>query len=409
MTGRVLRGLGLAVVVLSLLIAGRIAYIAYGPTPGPRQLTAQVAFLAGAIDRGAGGRMQLLFPEGDYFLHALTAGASSAAAPVDLTAARAWRDHLDAPATVALFGSGMVPEHGIFQAGWALSTAVDLAMASGEQADRADVERRARAVDAAFQTSRTGFLAGYPQQYWPCDSVVGAAALARAAQLLDRPDWLRTVRAWREQVGRSVDSATGLLPHRVDEGGHALEGPRGSSQSIIQAFWPAVAQALDDQPDAATWQRFTQSFVVREAGLVGVREFPRGTAGAGDVDSGPLVLGVSASASAVTLAAARAVGARELANALSRESELLGLPVGWAGQRCYVLGLVPVGDAFLAWARSRPEAAAPVGGATPDPAWPAMIGVALLPGLLAGLLLVRAAPRPRGLRSPMRVRRVWPG
>ena len=260
---------------------------------------------------------------------------------------RALRDSLDAPEQVAVFGSGMVPEHGIFQAGWALAAAVELARASGDSADREDVRRRAGVIEEALRGSRSGFLESYPDQYWPCDTVVAASALTDAAVLLDQPEWLVTVRTWRAKtMVRSADPATGLLPHRVDSDGRSLEGPRGSSQSVIQAFWPAIGHALDGRTDIGSWLAFRRWFVVREAGLVGVREYPLGADGSGDVDSGPPVLGVSASASTVSLAAARAVGDAVLTEDLGREAELLGLPMSWRGERRYVFGALPVGDAF---------------------------------------------------------------
>ena len=310
----------------------------------------------------------------------------------------ATRDSLDAPESVAVFGSGMVPEHGIFAAGWSLMVAVEVARASGAPADAEAVRRRAVVVEEALRGSPSGFLAGYPGQYWPCDTVVAAASLASAAVLLDRPDWLATVRAWREQVaGPSgpVGPSLGLLPHRVDATGAALEGPRGSSQSIIQAFWPTIGSALGERPDERSWELFRAAFVVREAGLVGVREYPLGTTGAGDVDSGPLPLGVSLSASAVTLAAARANGDSALAADLSREAELLGLPVSWAGTRRYAFGAVPVGDAFLAWARTRPLADPGTATVepTPRPWWPLHFGVCLLPAALLAALALRRATR----------------
>jgi hypothetical protein len=123
--------------------------------------------------------MQQLFPEGSFFLRALTASAATAGPDPDLDEARALRDGLDAPQSVAVFGSG-----------------------------------------------------------W-CPSTAGV--------LLDQSDWLATVRDWRNQVADPAGPggpSLGLLPHRVDETGAALEGPRGSSQSIIQAFWPTVASAL---------------------------------------------------------------------------------------------------------------------------------------------------------------------
>ena len=372
------------IMIISLLIAGRVAWVGYGPSADAEDVRAQVKFLARAIDRGAGADMQQLFPEGDFFLSALTA---SAAAHSDLGLARRLRDQLGSPSMVSTFGSGMVPEHGIFQAGWTLAVSVDIANTTAghadgvSQGDRVEVERLATVVNSALPTSSSGFLAGYPEQFWPCDTVVAAAALARAAVLLDRPEWLRTVRTWRDRVSRQVDPATGLLPHRVDASGAALDSPRGSSQSIIQAFWPSIALTLDDRPDHDTWSRFTAAFVTREVGLVGVREFPRGTAGAGDVDSGPLILGVSASASVVTLAAARAVGDEAVAQSLNREAELLGLPLGGFGQRRYALGALPVGDAFVAWARSQnPSASQP--STSPTTFWPGLMLVALIPAVL---------------------------
>lgn len=370
--------------VPGIALAGRVGWVGYGPAPGPEELTGQLRFLEAALSRGEAERMQELFPEGSYFLRALTAMAETADPDGDLDLARRLLAGLDEPESVAVFGSGMVPEHGIFQAGWALAVSVELARASGDRADAEDVRRRAVVVDAALRDSRTGFLEGYPGQYWPCDSVVAASTLADAAVLLGKGEWLDTVRRWRDRVGVAADPATGLLPHRVGDGGRMLEGPRGSSQSIIQAFWPSIGRALDGRADPQTWWRFHGAFVVRKAGLVGVREYPKGTTGEGDVDSGPLVVGVSASASAVTLAAARSVGDQALADDLTRQAELLGLPVAWRGQRRYAFGALPVGDAFLAWARSRPVSAA-----VPAPEafesvrtwWPVWVGLGLLPGM----------------------------
>ena len=397
---RVLLSLLAAVAVLGLAMAGRVAWIGYGPQPGPSVTADQVRFLHASIAAGDGARMQQLFPEGDFFLRALTAMAGAGTPSADLGAVRALRDSLDAPESLAVFGSGMVPEHGIFQAGWALAVAVDLARASGDPADREDVRRRARTVETALRGSAAGFLQSYPGQYWPCDTVVAAGALTDAAVLLDQPDWLATVRAWRAQAQRFADPATGLLPHRVDGEGRSLEGPRGSSQSVIQAFWPMVDRGLDGRQDLESWSAFRREFLVREAGLVGVREYPRGTDGRGDVDSGPLLLGVSASASTITLAAARANGDPALAEDLSREAELLGLPTAWGGQRRYALGILPVGDAFLAWARTRTAAEPLPADVDPEagrPWWPAFAVPFLVP--VAVLVAVGLPHWPRARRG----------
>ena len=223
---RVLVGLLALAAVLGLAVALRITWVGYGPPPASRVAEAQTRFLQRAIADGAGDQMQQLFPEGDYFLRALTAMAEARTRRPDLAAVRALRDSLDRPESVAVFGSGMVPEHGIFQVGWALAVAVDLARASGAPADADDVRRRAAVVESALRGSRSGFLEGYPGQYWPCDTVVAASALADAAVLLERPSWLDTVRRLAQpgDDSRRPDHRAAAAPGR-----RRRPGARGSA------------------------------------------------------------------------------------------------------------------------------------------------------------------------------------
>jgi hypothetical protein len=197
------------------------------------------------------------------------------------------------------------------------------------------------------------------------------------------------VAGWTARTAAVRDPATGLLPHRLDADGSVLEGPRASSQALMQAFLPDI----DPGAAAADYRRFVAAFVVRELGLVGVREYPVGTSGEGDVDSGPLIAGVSLSASAVALGAAHRQGDTALAGALDAEAELLALPVPWFDGRRYGFGLLPVADAFLAWARAQPAAPAGTGpNAAPGWLWPLWLLLALAP---AAVLL--AVPGTRNL------------
>jgi hypothetical protein len=90
---------------------------------------------------------------------------------------------------------------------------------------------------------------------------------------------------------------------------------------------------VDPHLGRAQYRRFRELFVAAPFGLPGVREYPRGSRGGGDVDSGPLVAGLSASASTVTLGAARVHGDHRLAGALTNAIEFLGVPLGWRGQK----------------------------------------------------------------------------
>lgn len=107
---------------------------------------------------------------------------------------------------------------------------------------------------------------------------------------------------------------------------------------------------IDPAVAAAQYAGMERTFATRLLGLLpAVREFPRGVHGEGDMDSGPVILGVSAPASVVGIAAARVTGHPRAAADLRATPEVLGLPLQWGGKRSYAFGQLAVGDAFLAW------------------------------------------------------------
>jgi hypothetical protein len=61
---------------------------------------------------------------------------------------------------------------------------------------------------------------------------------------------------------------------------------------------------------------------------------------------------VSLSATVVTIGAAQVQGDRTLAGALGDYGELAGVPVWTWSTKRYTLGVLPIGDAFLAWSKS---------------------------------------------------------
>ena len=410
-----MRVMAALVLALSGLATAHVGWAWLGPAGDEIRVGTQVAFLREALEGGAGPAMQQLFPEGDLFTHVLTGNAAArlAAGPAQragdpairaghLALARQALAALDAPRNRDLFAGVNLPPSGVFWHGWRLHLLVDLALAtagsangtaSTEDPDRQAVADEAAVLRAALQSPAGGaagdlLLQSYPGQAWPCDNVVALAALARAGDLLGTAD-RDLARRRLALLDRVRDPDTSLLAHRATPDGRVLDGPRASSQAIIMTFLPD----LDGAVARRDWAAYTRVFVVRAGGLVGVREYPIGREGAGDVDSGPLVLGVSASASAVSLAAARRVGDLTLAETLDREAELLGLGFSWGGTRRYAAGQLPVGDAFLAWARTTPIGDLTDAGvsASPRPWWALLVAAAALPGLLALLAL-------RGLR-----------
>lgn len=356
---------------------------------------AQLHFIRSALQEGAGPQMQQLFPEGYFFTHVLYGLAwveVGMRQPPDtplhteaLHEARWVLTQLDTPAGRAPFAPSLEPPFGVFYNGWSswLRGAV-LMLQPPERRDAAEVARfitDCTALAAAFDRSPTPFLSAYPGQSWPVDNVVAIAALRLHDTLLP-PRFTATIDRWIDQARTQLDPSTGLLAHSSDPAsGQPRETARGSSQSIIARFLVEI----DPEWGRADYARFREQFVTTVGGVPGVREYPVGIDGPGDVDSGPLLFGISLSATTVTLGAALLHNDRELSDALLHASEATGLPLEWGGGKRYAFGLLPVGDAFLVWSKTaRPWIAPP-----PAPILPPVVaGWWRLPYNAVSLLLV---------------------
>lgn len=359
--------------------------------------------LRGSLERGAGHDMQRLFPEGyvfSYALYGLSFTNLARAHQVDVATARreaSWAiQHIHSPAGRAAFDPSLTPAHGVFYAGWSLLVRAQAAalMQPLPAPERAQLEQTANQLASAFSAHLDAgispFLQAYPQQAWPVDSVVAMAALRWTDRALGT-DRQPLIARWLKRVHALRDPRTGLLAHRCDpQTGAALEGARGTSQSIIQSLWPVI----DAATHAESYARFRALYLRPRFGVLGVQEFPPGVVGEGDVDTGPLLLGYALSASAVAIGSARANGDVELAHTLEHEANVFGFPYSASGERRYLAGQLPIADAFIAWARSTP----PAERATPLPRvhvyWPAYL---VLPWLF--VLVAWRLQRKRSTRS----------
>lgn len=377
--------LAAAVTAAAALGAARLTL----PADSSSSVRRQLAFLRAELEAGAAGEAQRQFPEGYFFLYALyglTAVDLGRAEPVaeraDEAAAARWAlEHLDSAEGRQPFAAELRPSYGVFYRGWSnwLRGGL-LALEPGDAAVRQRFEDDSAELGAAFDESPTPFLAAYPGQAWPVDSVVAMASLALHDRLLP-PRFETTAIRWVANVRAGLDQGTALIPHTADvDTGLPTSGARGTSQSIIHRFLPQI----DPEFAGQQYARFRTLFLAAPLGLgPAVREYPRGTDGPADVDSGPLPLGISLSATAVTIGAAKAQGDESLADALARFGEVAGLPLDTPSTRRYAFGLLPIGDAFLAWSKS-----APVGPGEPS----RLVSRAWQLPLLTLFLLIAAAP-----------------
>ncbi len=203
----------------------------------------------------------------------------------------------------------------------------------------------------AYRNGETPFLPTYTGMAWPADNAVGIAALAIRDQVLN-PSYSDVVDAWVTATKERLDPELGAI--RFADGelfGMPNDGPRGESLALLSI----ILADIDAEFALSQYKIMREHFVDYVWGIPGVREYPHGVVGDSDVDSGPIVFGYSGPATAVGAGAAIVFGDDEIATAMLATAEVVGLPIEVFGKRRYIFGKLPVGDAFLAWARTVPE------------------------------------------------------
>lgn len=318
----------------------------------PRLARAQLEYLGDGLEPRA-DEMQELFPEGRVFTLALYGAAwvnVGRHARDEAEHALAQRECqrsltlLEAPASRRPFGpAGGLPNGMFYEAWthWIRGGCVLLAPVPDRSAVLfSDLAHSCERLARAFR-EQGPFVDSYPGQAWPADSVVGVAGLSLCAKWLG--EGYRTAAThWVTAARALVDPRTGLLPHTARS-----PGARGSSSVLMSTFLPDVDPTFAREQYTLCRQRFS----ARLGGILpSMSEYPDGQDGSSDVDSGPLVFGVSGPATVVGIAAARANGDESEALALRSAAEAVGLPFESGGKRRYGFGLLPIGEAFLAFA-----------------------------------------------------------
>ena len=99
----------------------------------------------------------------------------------------------------------------------------------------------------------------------------------------------------------------------------------------------------------------------RYGGLGGIEEYPEGVRGWGDIDSGPVILGISVAATGFSLAPARALQRPDIFQSLYRSAGVFGLPVNLWGEFHFYTGGAIGNALLLAMLSSGPELAPNLG------------------------------------------------
>jgi hypothetical protein len=201
----------------------------------------------------------------------------------------------------------------------------------------ADNDRMTRDFVARLESSPIGMVETYPHEIWPPDvtAVVASIGLHDTATHTDRGPFFAT---WARRFACAVD-ASGYLVQRVGNACDPLDAPRGSGTAVGSYFLGFAHRDL-----SARLYRALQGPSI--GGLGAVREYPPGQDGHGDVNAGPMFLGISVGATGFAIGAARMNGDDERSASFVRSANLAGIPTTHDGERTYVAGGL-LGDALL--------------------------------------------------------------
>lgn len=215
--------------------------------------------------------------------------------------------------------------------------------------DRWQAEHKAAVASISENLGSSGPLPiaeSYPDEGWTFCHALALVGL-RMHEVLDGGDHARERDAFLALARSSlIEPDTGLLVSEFDMQGRVQDGPEGSS------IW-AVAVALQVLEPELAADQYQRARVELGGTLLGwgyAREWPAGHGGPVDIDSGPLVPGLQASASSsgFALVASRAFGDdvwhRQLVSALGAAETVMAVSPGLAEAADN-----PVGQAVLLW------------------------------------------------------------
>ncbi|MEL6942863.1 MAG: hypothetical protein AAFO82_09360 [Bacteroidota bacterium] len=315
----------------------------------------QLHYLEKQLGRGAAQEMQSIFPEGFIFLHSLIALSWSDVAkdinpqselfPLAIKRIDQSLGRIQSEEGKQIFPKGMNPTHGAFYNGWLAYTMGSRLLLQSDALLTTRFQKTCKRIATAYQEQDYNYLKSYEGAIWPADNMLCLASL----QLHDRifnSNYRPIVDSCLLQIKANLDPETRLIPHSANiKTMQVREGARGCSQSLINNFLIEI----DSTFALEQFQIYKELFVENRLGLIGIREYPNGREGNGDIDSGPVIWDVGGAASIVGMRTFMRYGETEIARSLQNSVEAFGMPLRFKKKKRYLFGALPMADAFIAW------------------------------------------------------------
>jgi hypothetical protein len=202
--------------------------------------------------------------------------------------------------------------------------------------------RVAASLDRRMRESPTANIETYPGEWYAMDNAVVAAAVA-VDGLARGADHQEALSRWLEfSRTRLIDPETGVIAFALDASGQRTQRSRGSGGGWNSFYLPFVDRDLA----RSQFAKLREHFLVSPLGVTGMREHRLGIDAGGDVDSGPVIFGLSPAGTGFAIAGARHERDAKLLGALLDTAEIAGFTFQWNGERRYLLAPL-VGDAIV--------------------------------------------------------------
>lgn len=308
-----------------------------------------------------GNKMQAIFPEGYLFSNALyglawcelgISDTSKTVKTIALQEALNAYQPISFDEAKSVFNPSMTPQYGVFYLGWnnyLLSKILLLNpnFKNNDKYKKIFIEQ-CYVITDELKKNNSPFLESYPTQSWPADMCVAMASIRNHDKLF-YPKYDTIISDWVAKVKTKLDPKTKLIPHKVNpDSGEAIEGTRGSSISLILRFLSEIDTSFANEQ----YQLYKENFISTTFGLPSINEYPNGNSGNGDIDSGPVLFGVGFAGTIVSIGTLSVFGDCEQADKQYKTVNAFGFCTKTQNSKKYLLGQLPITDAFIAWSRS---------------------------------------------------------
>ncbi|MEN8123362.1 MAG: hypothetical protein ABFS35_23695 [Bacteroidota bacterium] len=356
-------------VVISIFFIGVIVYLNIKLYFGPdlnnkketcRDVLCQLNYIEGEIkNNNLAYEMQSIFPEGYVFTYALYGLSWCELAMAEknnpvlfdhaISEARYAYNQINTGFARSNFDSTLIPTYGIFYAGWK-NYLLSKILACTNEKDKNVIDEftfQCDQIASAFERSKTPYLESYLNSSWPADAFLAIASLKIHDEIIS-DKYSSIIKNWIKNLKSKLDPETKLIPHSThSETGKTIEGARGSSISLILR----LLTEIDPEFAVEQFKIYHEKFHITRFGLPAISEYPEGEAGLGDVDSGPVILGVGFAGTIVAIGTLKSFGEYGTANLLSNTIEAFGFSYTSDKKKRFVLGLLPIADLFISWSR----------------------------------------------------------